>query len=84
MPISRTQLRTSEAIPPGTYPGALERTRPRRWSVREDGENGVGSEAGSSSSLEGEGERGSTKAGLRLEVEVEVGVCEAGVKGALA
>src|SRR5699024_7898195 len=82
VPTSRTQLRTSAAIPPDTYPQALERARPRRWSVREDGENGVGREARSSSSREGEGERGRTKAGLRREVEVEVGVCDAGVGGA--
>lgn len=63
-PISRIQLRTSAAMPPGTYPGTPERGRPRRCKVRDEGENGAGT---SSSPADGDGERARTKAGLRLE-----------------
>lgn len=62
-PISRIQLRTSAAIPPGAYPAAPERCRPRRCSVLEEGENGAGVSSGAAL---GDGERGSTKAGLPL------------------
>ena len=78
IPISKTQLRTSAAMPPDTYAGALLRGRPRRRRVREDGENGVGREEASSSALDGGGERGSTKAGFRLCC-VEIGGWDAGM-----
>lgn len=65
-------------MPPGTYSGTLLRGRPRRLKTREDGENGVERKETSSSSLDGDGERGSTNAGFRLCC-VEIGVRDAGM-----
>lgn len=68
--MSSIQLRTSAAMPPAKYAGPPFRGRPRRPRIREEGENGVGMVATELSTCDGEGGRGRTKAGLRVEFGV--------------